>query len=202
MVVGGRKIPRESGRRGNRGRALHILERSGIRLRWRVRAFGQDVVMVVMMTVRVSSCHGVETGVGILMVVMRVSLGALRSADGGESSSAIIIGLAVLLFQLSAFTTPAPARTFAGRAIRGFLRRHVCFLAAGQAGVCKGQLSAGRDRTGNAEAADTAPDAREHAAELALDAWLRDRSLQLGLGALNSLRERGNAALSVDFLDP
>jgi hypothetical protein len=133
-------------------------------------------------------------GGNVLMVMVGMGLRLLCSAAHGRKPTGTT--LVVFLLELP----PLPATCHLHRLSGHLQMATIQIVTAMQPRRSIGELNACRDRA--RERADSGPYTGEHAAKLALDARLGSWARELRLGPLYSLRQRGDAALAVDLLDP
>lgn len=120
---------------------------------------------------------------------MVVRLGPFGLVDWRQPAGAILLTTAVFFLELA-----SPALCALSRCIWAGIQRAVIVPSA-QSRVRERLSGRRRDGAGDTDPAHAAPDAREHAPELALDAGFGRGSRLLGLCALHCLWQRRDAAL-------
>lgn len=109
-------------------------------------------------------------------MVMLVSFGTLSPADWRKATRAVIVTFAIFFLELPPSALGSLTwrlRCYVGsRIMRGTVR----LVASCKARVGIWQLSSSSDRARDADAGHPTADARKHASEFALDAWLSRRA--------------------------
>lgn len=132
----------------------------------------------------------------MVMMMMSMCFSALRSANGGYSTGAILVTFAIFLFGLPAF----PSCLWGSSLSDWFLMRRLNVLTT-KIWVRKRYLSARRSWARDANTAYTHPYARKHTAKFALDRRFPRWPLRHGLRSLYRLWQRRYTSLAVNFLD-
>lgn len=138
----------------------------------------------------------------LVMMMMRVGFEPLGSTSHRRTSTVtLFITLGIIILGLSSFGPRSSLTTCFYLIVD--LRWHMFhLLASSQSAIWWRQMSTSCNRTGHAQATNTTSNAREHAAELTLDARFSRWSLYLWLGTLHSLWKWRDATSLIDLLYP